>query len=68
MALNAELRWHQRGVRNGTSDVGSGTEETRDSLLRPFPKEPYTKGNQLIDYFEFDRRARKYVANTLSSS
>lgn len=34
----------------------------------PRPQEPYTKGNQLIDYFEFDWRARKYVANTLSSS
>jgi acid phosphatase type 7 len=33
----------------------------------PRPQEPYTKGNQLIDYFEFDWRARKYVANTLSS-
>jgi acid phosphatase type 7 len=33
----------------------------------PRPQEPYSKGNQLIDYFEFDWRARKYVPNTLSA-
>jgi acid phosphatase type 7 len=33
----------------------------------PRPQEPYSKGNQLVDYFEFDWKARKYVANTLSS-
>jgi hypothetical protein len=32
----------------------------------PRPQEPYSKGNQLLDYFEFDWKARKYVANTLS--
>ena len=32
----------------------------------PRPQEPFSKGNQLLDYFEFDWKARKYVPNTLS--
>lgn len=31
----------------------------------PRPQEPYSKGNQLLDYFEFDWRKRRYVPNTL---
>jgi len=31
----------------------------------PRPQEPYSKGNQLIDYFEFDWRNRHYLPNTL---
>jgi acid phosphatase type 7 len=31
----------------------------------PRPQEPYSTGNQLIDYFEFDWRKRRYVSNTL---
>jgi hypothetical protein len=31
----------------------------------PRPQDPYSKGNQLIDYFEFDWTARKYVPNSL---
>jgi hypothetical protein len=31
----------------------------------PRPQEPYSKGNQLLDYFEFDWRNRRYVPNTL---
>ena len=31
----------------------------------PRPQEPYSKGNQLIDYFEFDWRHRRYVPNNL---
>ena len=31
----------------------------------PRPQQPYSKGNQFLDYFELDWRARKYVPNTL---
>jgi acid phosphatase type 7 len=31
----------------------------------PRPQEPYSKGNQLLDYFEFDWRKKRYVSNTL---
>jgi hypothetical protein len=31
----------------------------------PRPQDSYSKGNQLIDYFEFDWTARKYVPNSL---
>jgi hypothetical protein len=31
----------------------------------PRPHEPYTKGNQLLDYFEFDWRRKQYVPNAL---
>jgi hypothetical protein len=31
----------------------------------PRPQEPYSTGNQLIDYFEFDWRKTRYVSNTL---
>jgi hypothetical protein len=32
----------------------------------PRPQEPYSKGNQLFDYFEFDLQAKKYVPNAPS--
>jgi hypothetical protein len=32
----------------------------------PRPQEPYSKGNQLADYFEFDLKARRYLPNTLT--
>ena len=31
----------------------------------PRPQEPYSKGNQLLDYFEFDWRKKRYVPNAL---
>jgi hypothetical protein len=31
----------------------------------PRVHEPYSKGNQLLDYFEFDWRKKRYVPNTL---
>jgi len=31
----------------------------------PRPQEPYSKGNQLLEYFEFDWRNRRYLPNTL---
>src|SRR5258708_13735198 len=31
----------------------------------PRPQEPFGKGSQLYDYFEFDWRKRRYVANSL---
>jgi hypothetical protein len=31
----------------------------------PRPQDPYSKGNQLVDYFEFDWRPRHYVPNKL---
>jgi hypothetical protein len=31
----------------------------------PRPQDPYSKGNQLVDYFEFDWRPRHYVLNKL---
>lgn len=31
----------------------------------PRPHEPYSKGNQLLDYFEFDWKNRRYIPNTL---
>ena len=31
----------------------------------PRPQEPYSKGNQLIDYFEFDWKKKRYIPNTL---
>ncbi len=34
----------------------------------PRPQESYSKGNQLVDYFEFDWKVRKYVANKLSTA
>ncbi len=33
----------------------------------PRPQEPYSKGNQLFDYFEFDWRKRRYVPNAFSA-
>jgi len=30
----------------------------------PRPQEPYSKGNQLLDYFEFDWHKRRYVPNS----
>ena len=33
----------------------------------PRPQEPWSSGNQLIDYFEFDWKARQYRPNTLGS-
>lgn len=47
--------------------------EVTDTLITgrfyqvPRPQEPYSKGNQLIDYFEFDWKAKKYRLNTLPS-
>jgi hypothetical protein len=34
----------------------------------PRPQDPYQKGNQLHDYFQFDLAARKYLPNTLPGS
>jgi len=34
----------------------------------PRPQEPWSSGNQLIDYFEFDWNKRKYRPNTLGGS
>jgi hypothetical protein len=31
----------------------------------PRPQEPWSKGNQLLEYFEFDWRNRRYILNTL---
>lgn len=31
----------------------------------PRPQEPYSKGNQLLDYFEYDWQAKRYIPNTL---
>jgi acid phosphatase type 7 len=31
----------------------------------PRPQEPYSKGNQLLEYFEFDWRNKRYIPNTL---
>jgi hypothetical protein len=31
----------------------------------PRPQEPYSKGNQLLDYFEFDWKKKRYVPNAL---
>ena len=31
----------------------------------PRPQEPYSKGNQLLDYFEYDWKKKRYVSNTL---
>jgi hypothetical protein len=31
----------------------------------PRAHEPYSKGNQLLDYFEFDWKRKRYVPNTL---
>ena len=31
----------------------------------PRPQEPWSKGNQLVDRFEFDWRNRRYIPNTL---
>jgi hypothetical protein len=31
----------------------------------PRPQEPFSKGNQLIDYFEFDWRRKRWIPNTL---
>lgn len=32
----------------------------------PRPQEPYSKGNQLLDYFEFDWRKRQYIPRKLT--
>ena len=32
----------------------------------PRPQEPYSKGNHLLDYFEFDFKTRQYVPNRLA--
>jgi hypothetical protein len=29
------------------------------------PREPYSKGNQLVDYFEFNWKTKQYAANAL---
>lgn len=34
----------------------------------PRSQEPYSKGNQLFDYFEFDWKKRKYIPNSPSNS
>lgn len=31
----------------------------------PRPQEPYSKGNHLLDYFEFDFKTKKYIRNRL---
>jgi hypothetical protein len=31
----------------------------------PRPQDPYSKGNQLVEYFEFDWRKKKYIPNAL---
>ena len=31
----------------------------------PRPHEPFSKGNQLLDYWEFDWRNRKWIVNKL---
>ena len=31
----------------------------------PRPQEPYSKGNQLLDYFEFDWKKKRYLPNAL---
>ena len=31
----------------------------------PRPQDPFSKGNQLIDYFEFDWKQKKYIPNVL---
>ena len=36
----------------------------RDFIV-PRPQKPYYKREQLLDYFEFDWRNRRYVPNTL---
>jgi hypothetical protein len=38
---------------------------TGSYFMVPRPQDPYSKGNQLIDYFEFDWVNRKYIPNTL---
>jgi len=48
--------------------------EITDRLIKgryytvPRPQEPYSKGNQLFDYFEFDWRKKQYVPNSFSLS
>jgi hypothetical protein len=50
---------------------GFGRLEITDKLIIgryytvPRPQEPYSKGNQLADYFEFDWKKRRYLPNTL---
>jgi len=34
----------------------------------PRPQEPYSKGNQLLDYFEYDWRKKRYVPNALPAA
>ena len=34
----------------------------------PRQHEPYSKGNQLLDYFEYDWRQKRYVPNSLPAS
>jgi predicted phosphodiesterase len=47
--------------------------EVTDHLIRgsyytvPRQHEPYSKGNQLIEYFEFDWRRKRYVPNALKT-
>jgi hypothetical protein len=31
----------------------------------PRPQDSYSKGNQLVDYFEFDWKKKRYVPNSL---
>lgn len=33
----------------------------------PRPQDPYSKGNQLVEYFEFDWKRKAYVPNTLQT-
>ena len=31
----------------------------------PRPQEPFSKGNQLVDRFDYNWHTRRYIANTL---
>jgi acid phosphatase type 7 len=39
---------------------------TGDYYQVPRPQEPYSKGNQLVDHFEYDWKAKRYRLNDLS--
>jgi hypothetical protein len=41
---------------------------TGDYYQVPRPQDPYSKGNQLIDHWEFDWKARKWLENDLSGT
>ena len=41
------------------------TTTTGDYQQVPRPQEPYSKGNQLVDHFEYDWKQKKYVPNKL---